>query len=102
MDGSTRPVVQLRRENLHNNRQAPRRRGVCLGATGIPDGTSGKGKDAETLEEAREAPEVEATARERTEETDFDVKSIPSYAESFVKLVAVGAEIGNDMGDRDT
>ena len=47
-------------------------------------------------------PEVEkARIAERAEEADFDVKST-FYTESFVKLVAVGAEIGNDAGDRDT
>lgn len=61
-----------------------------------------KAEDAEKSKETQEAPEAEATKPERTEETDFDVKSISTYTESFVELEAVGSEIGNDMGDRDT
>jgi predicted transcriptional regulator len=61
-----------------------------------------KAEDVEKWKETQEAPEGEATKPERTEETDFDVKSISTYTESFVELEAIGSEIGNDMGDRDT
>ena len=57
---------------------------------------------AENLKEAQEAPKAEATAPERTRETDFDVKLISPYVESFVKLVASTADTSDNMGDRDT
>jgi len=79
----------------------PRQRIICLGATGISDARSSDGRGRDKSKETQEASRVEATKPEWNEEIDIDVKSISTYTESSVEVVAVGSEIGTDIGDRD-